>query len=322
MKQSRLKWPAAYDVSCSDDGRLLACLGRNVVVIDLAARQRLSTSHPLSHPSTASFSPNGEALAVKATSGRIVVVDPCNGQVLHDHENQKDGEGCGVRFAPGGEALVDGSWDGALTVRRARDNVILDRKLFPGEMIRRITHDAGRRIWLVEHSPKVRPGESMPAPGYVSLCHWPFSPQTTRKISFERHIESATLSPDGTRFCFLQSRGEPRLHVARTSDGQVLASGAPLELGGTGSELAWSDDGQYVGAVSEGAFLFHRASDLAVVGRAASEYPSSMAFIPGGEQLALGSWDTSAVAPLRDVLGEVALPFRPASQAYRRLPAP
>ena len=89
MTVPRLKWPAAYDLACSDDGRLLACLGRNVVVIDLAAGQRVSTNHPLPHPSGAAFAPDGDALAVKATNGRIVVINTRSGEVLHDHMNQQ-----------------------------------------------------------------------------------------------------------------------------------------------------------------------------------------------------------------------------------------
>jgi hypothetical protein len=47
--------------------------------------------------------------------------------------------------------------------------------------------------------------------------------------------------------------------------------------------------------------MFCRASDLAVIGRVPSEYPSSIAFVPGGQNVALGSWDTSALVPLSDV---------------------
>jgi WD40 repeat protein len=276
-------------------------------VIDIAARQRVSTSHPLSHPSHVAFSPGGEALAVKATSGRIVVIDPRSGEVLHDHMNEKEGEGSGVCFSPDGNGLVDGSWKGALTIRRARDSAILSREQFPGEMISRVTHNQSRRTWLVEHSPTVRPGENRPPPGYLSLRQWPFSPETTRTFSFGMHIQSATLSPDGSRFCFIQKWDERRLHIAQASDGQVLTSSIPLEAGGTGSELAWSVDGRHVATVSDGVFLFFRAADLANVGRVACQYPSSMAFLPGGEEMVLGSWNTTTIVKLGDAVEDLSL---------------
>jgi WD40 repeat protein len=299
-----VKWPAAYDASCSDDGRRVACIGRNVVVIDIAARRRVSTSHPLSHPSHAAFSPDGDALAVKATSGRIVLLDPASGEVLHDHRNQEEGEGSEVRFAPDGEHLVDGSWGGALTVRHARDGAVLSRQHYPGEMITRVTHDLDRRTWLVEHRPTVRPGHNRPRPGYVSLRHWPFSPHPTRAFSFKTPIESATLSPDGSRFSFIQTSKDRRVRIARASDGKVLATSPPLDLGGTGSALAWSLDARHLVAVSDGVFVFYRAADLTVVERMPCEYPSSLAFIPGGDELLLGSWNTSRLVKLGDVVNK------------------
>jgi WD40 repeat protein len=302
MKLPRLKWPKAYRVSCSDDGQLLACLGRNVVVIGLAARRRVSTSHPLSHPANATFSPNGETLAIKATSGRIVIIDPRSGEALFDHKNQKDGEGCGVGFSPDGNELIDGSWRGDLTIRNVQDSVIRSREHFPGEMITRVTHDQSRRIWLVEHSPICRPEENFPPPSYISIRHWPFSCHTNHIFPLGMCIESATLSPDGARFCFFQRQGERRVCAALTSNGQVVASSSLLEIGGTGSELAWSRDGRHIAAVSKAMFVFLRADDLTVVGRVPCKYPSSIAFLPHGNELVLGSWETTAIIGFADVL--------------------
>src|SRR5437870_2349322 len=130
-----MRFPKGYRVRFSDNGELLVCLGRNVVVIDTASRQRRSTSNPLSNPSDASFSPDGRTLAVKSTSGRIVVIDPRSGELLRDLRNQREGEGSGVLFSPHGDQLVDASWKGALTVRDAGDGTIVNREMFPGEMI-------------------------------------------------------------------------------------------------------------------------------------------------------------------------------------------
>jgi WD40 repeat protein len=256
----------------------------------------------LSHPSHAAISPNCAKLAVKATSGRIVVIDPRSGEVLYGHKNQKEGEGSGVRFSPDGDQLVDGSWDGALTIRSACDGTILNRELFPGDMITRVMHDRRRETWLIEHSPKVRPGQQSPAPDYLSLRRWPFAPNVAHTLSFDWHIESATLSPDGSRVCFIQKWDQRRLHIARSDDGQILASSAAIEAGGCGSHLAWSGDGRLIASSSEGAFVFYRTTDLAVIGRAPCQYPSSIAFIPSGDEVALGSWDTTALTKLSDVL--------------------
>lgn len=289
---------------------MLVCLGRNVVVIDVPARQRLSTSHPLSHPSDACFSPDAGTLAVKSTSGRIVIIEPRSGEILFDHRNQKDGEGGEVQFSPEGDLLVDGSWGGGLTVRQAMDASIQSREQFPGEMIRRVTHDEARRNWLFEHSPKFRPRETARPEAYAVFRNWPFRPGDGRKITFGFDVTNTTLSPDGQSICLIEKpigphppgpRRPQRLHVARVSDGAVVASSEQFDRGGTGNEIAWSTDGRHLASVQARKFVFYRASDLAVEGEVLSQYPSSISFRAGAQEVALGSWNTSAIVPLSAV---------------------
>ena len=296
-----MKYPSGYSVRFSDDGEMLVCLGRNVVVIDVAARQRLSTSHPLSHPSNACFSPDGGTLAVKSTSGRIVIIKPRSGEVLFDHRNQKDGEGGEVQFSPEGDMLVDGSWGGGLTVRQAMDASIQFREQFPGEMIRRVTHDEARRNWLFEHSPKFLARRDLGPRSYAVLRNWPFGSGDRRKITFGFDVANTTLSPDGRSICLIEKPIE-RLHVARVSDGAVVASSEPFDHGGTGNEIAWSIDCRHIASVQARKFVFYRASDLAVEGEVVSQYPSSISFRAGPQEVALGSWNTSAIVPLSAVL--------------------
>ncbi len=291
---TRLNWPAAYNLCCSRDGHLMGAVGRNIVVVHLERRERVSTSHPLSHPSSAVFSANGHALAVKATSGHIVILDPTSGVVISDHRNKKEGEGSNVACSPDGEYLVDGSWDGAFTVRHMLTGQIIVRDEFRGQMITRITHDEHRRTWAVEHQLKAQTGENMPAPGYVSIVRWPFtSLREAEVVRFASYLDAPTLSPDGNRLCF-RDRHQNQLIVARLEDGQITAR-APLQIGGTGSDLAWSTDGSVIGAVVSDGFMFFRATDLAILHRHSAKYPSSVIFHPNGRDVLLGTWEKSSV---------------------------
>ena len=65
----------SYAVAFSGDGRLLATLGRDVSLWDLALRSKVVRAHPFSHPSDAAFSPDQRHLAVRSTSGQIAIVD-------------------------------------------------------------------------------------------------------------------------------------------------------------------------------------------------------------------------------------------------------
>jgi len=297
----RAEWPAAYGLACTQDGRLLATVGgRYVVVIDLNSRDRLSSSPPLSHPSSVAFASNDEALAVKSTSGHIIVLNAQTGELIADHKNKKDGEGSNIVCTPDGQHLIDGSWNGSFTLRHLLTGRIVSRDELPGEMITRITHDQHARLWLVEHGLKVRPGENMLPPDYVSVSEWPFSSlQSGSILQFERHMRGSTISPDGTRLCFVdQHRNE--LCVARTDTREMLAI-APLQLGGTGCDLAWSNDARIIGAVADMGFRFFRASDLEPVGSYAASYPSSVMFHPNGCDVLLGTWRTSMAQPLANI---------------------
>ena len=295
-----MKLPAAFSVVCSDDGRLLCSIHRRITITDLVSRQRLSVSRLLPHPSAGAFSPDSLRLAVKHTDGRIIVMEPRSGDVLHNFDNRGEGEGCGPLFSPDGAELVDGSWNGVLTHRSAHDGTIISRMHFPGEMISRLSHDRLRHLWLFEHKPKVKAGENMPAPGYVSLRTWPFSSSKVLNLSFGMHFEAATLSPEGTRIAFIEKTVERRLTVARVTDGQILAVSAPLAVSGsaTGDAIAWTNDGCGLLAVSKDQFLAFEARSLTQTGHWPSLYPASIAPIPGGTDVVFGAWKGSRLVKM------------------------
>ena len=86
-------------VAFSRDGRLLAALGRDVSVWDVALKSKVARSHPFSHLSDVAFSPNQHHLTVKSTSGQIVVIDAQSGQTAVDFKNPADGEGSNLHYS-------------------------------------------------------------------------------------------------------------------------------------------------------------------------------------------------------------------------------
>jgi len=73
--------------------------GRDISVLDLQTGRPLFAVHPIANPSHIDFSPNGDSLAVKGTSGRTIVLDAKTGELLSDFRNQKEGEGEGAFFS-------------------------------------------------------------------------------------------------------------------------------------------------------------------------------------------------------------------------------
>ncbi len=156
---------------------------------------------------------------------------------------------------------------------------------------------------MVQHSPKMVPGEASLRPDYVTLHHWPLTQDDARTFQFDMTFETAQLSPDGGSFCFIQKQDTRRLYIARASDGEIIASGPPYPVSGTGSELAWSNDGRHLAVVSEGKVIFYRTDNLTIVGVKLLSYPSSAAFTTNGKEVVFGSWKTSMLAECEELLG-------------------
>jgi hypothetical protein len=92
------------------------------------------------------------------------------------------------------------------------------------------------------------------------------------------------------------------MQVVRASDSKIVAVNTEIEIGGTGSELAWSTDSNLVGSVQKRRFVFYRASDLAMVGEIRCQYPSSICFLPKSDLVVLGTWNSSSLARISDVV--------------------
>jgi WD40 repeat protein len=300
----------AYHGACSGNGTKIACDGRRVNVFDVASREKISSSFPFSYAGHPAFSPNASLLALKSTTGRIGVVDSATGGTLFDHKNQKEGEGCGVYFSPDGTELIDGSWKGLVTVRKALGSTIVKREDYPGEMIARISHDDRRHNWLFEHVRKLNGSQKQRDSDYLVLRNWPFTEGHSKTFDFDTYIRNATLSPDGSLICAGcdDKAGQRSVQIFRVSDGAIVATTCEPEFNGT-NDLTWSPDQQFIGLLQSKQFIFYRSSDLTVVARVPGRFLSSMCFLPNSNLVALGSWQTSILVAFDDVLaGRVEFP--------------
>ena len=304
MTSTRFRLPMSYKTVCTADGRMFVCVGRRVNGFDVENRQRILSARPFPHASHSDFSPDNKKLVVKYTNGRIVILDLATGDVMRDYKNQKEGEGSEVFFSPDGQELVDGSWNGLISIRKLSGPGVSTKQL-PGEKIDRISHDSQKRSWLIQHRKTFQPGQQWPDYDYLVLHRWPLFERKQKVLSFDYYLESATISPDGSRICLICRRkgGENWwMQVVRASDSKIIAINTEIKIGGTGSELAWSTDSKLVGSVQKRRFVFYRASDLVTLGELPCQYPSSICFLPKDDLVVLGTWNSSALVSISDVL--------------------
>ncbi len=294
----------SYETACTADGKMFVCVGRRINGFDVGNRQKILSARPFPHASHSDFSPDNKKLAVKHTSGRIVILDLATGDVMRDFKNQKEGEGSEVFFSPDGQELVDGSWNGVISIRKLRGTGT-SIKQFPNEMIDRISHDSQKRSWLIQHKKKVQTGQKWSEYDYLVLRRWPLFERKQKVFSFDCYLRSATISPDGSRICLIGRRRNSAnrwIQVVRVSDSKIIAINTEIEIGGTGSELAWSTDSNLVGSVQKRRFVFYRASDLVALRVLPCQYPSSICFLSNDDQVVLGTWNSSALVSISDVL--------------------
>ncbi|MEK7883326.1 hypothetical protein [Methyloversatilis sp. NSM2] len=258
---------SCYEISASTDETLLAVVGERLTVIDALARRKLLSAQPLPHPSHADFSPDATRIAVKSTSGRIVVISRHTGEQLLNCRNEAEGEGTAAMYSACGEFLVDASWSGKLRVRNAHNGNVLKVLAFDNESIQAVCPTLDRRTWFVVHQPKVRsPTESL-GHQYVTRHQWPFESAADELPLRVAYLESsaAAVSTTGDTIAFA---GRSRLAKYSTSTGELLAS-VPLQ---DCAKLRWSSDGSTLVAVLRDSINVVQSASLNTIRTVNQEY--------------------------------------------------
>jgi WD40 repeat protein len=280
-----VKFTSCYEISATTDEALLAVVGRRLTVVDALARKKLRSFQPLPHPSHADFSPDTTRLAVKSTSGRIVVTSRETGEQLLDCANAAEGEGTAPWFSPCGEFLIDASWSGRLRVRSSRDGSVVTVLEHDHETMSAVWPTCDRTTWFAFHQPKTRsPTESL-GPKYVTRHQWPF--QSTPEVIPLRveYLESSAsaVSPLGDAIAF---GGRSTVATYSTLNGQLLSS-VPISAC---TKLRWSSDGSALVAVLRDSISVLNAATLQTIRSVGQDYAADAMLSSKHGYLLVGGW--------------------------------
>jgi hypothetical protein len=291
-----LKLGAVERLSYSAGGKRLAVRASQLSVWDLEKQKRLWRANPVQYLYYAAFSPDGKLLAVKSTTGQIVVVEADTGKVVCDFRNRKDGEGCNILFSPCGKYIIDGSWDDRLLVREAATGKIKFERAFPNEMIHEICAVDGGSSFVVMHNPKyVEDGESPPP--YLTRWKWPFGdkPVSTAQLPDDLYTMSA-LSPDGQYFAFDSSRipKKPTIDIRSAQNGKLVVA-IPCAREDRVERIRWSADGKLLAVVKKNEVAIYRAGKFDPIAEPELTDANDIAFSPAGDTIALGAKNGTVV---------------------------
>ena len=291
----------AYSVVFSPCGDRLVSTSSSAVVVRQTSVPQKQWVYKIPHPSRLAFSRDGMSLAVKTTSGRIVVLDPSAEHTPPRVLREDEGEGAAPCFSACGRYLVDGSWDGVLEQRDARTGEVVWRQKFENEQIRAIHASADRRRWVVVHAPKATTHNRPPAPEYLSLWSYPFGARPAAKI-FPKHpfVWNSALTADGEYLLMTHGAPPAALTLLQVQSGHVIRS-VPIEPGGTGLALAWAPNDSYIGSAQNDCVRFYTPR-LEPLSEVALAYPSCVAFSADGRWIALGSWSSGILAEREELL--------------------
>jgi WD40 repeat protein len=282
-----LKLLCSYRTQFSQTGSLLVTISRDIVVWDVERRTKRYRVHPLSHPSHCSIHPNETHIVVKSTAGTIALLDALDGALVCFLDPTKHNVGSNIVYSSCGEYLVDGSWNGHLTVRCARSGKVVFQKTFPGEMIKKVAFSDQDGKWFVVHQPRATSHDLPPAPAYVSVWAWPFDSPVDILMPSEAWLNEIAVSPDGKRMGFI---GHNTISVMDLAEKQFSAS-IPFRYAGGGFALSWSPDSREFSTIQKNSVVFYDATTLVERMSVEVQFASDIAYSPDGSLVALGAWE-------------------------------
>jgi WD40 repeat protein len=189
------KLGSSSTVRFSDDGAYLVSLGQRITLWSVWEGRAVTSGPRFAHASSADFSPDGNLLAVKNTSGDVLVLSVPGLEEVSRLSGAALGEGTPVRFAEDGKHIVDSTRGGVLMIRDALDGSLAWSE--KGESVFRLERSRDRAVWTYDRR-------------QLYVRRWPFDVHKPDLIGFYGGPFSVALSDDGSR-------------VAGISDGLVVS---------------------------------------------------------------------------------------------------
>jgi len=291
-----------------------ACCGRSVIIWDMDPRAKLEKIHPFKHPSHIEWSPDGDHLAIKSTSGDLVLVKPASSASEAIWLRKRGGEGAEVAFSACGNYLVDCSWSGQVDVFDIRTNEVVHTEHISNAMIRSLAYDKSRTRFAYVVSPKATSPNRPGAPDYLALRNWPFWQNEPLVLPVDaQDIEAIAFSPDGRHLALaVSSLGDigSRVQIRSLESGAVLAE-AGYSFYASGKSIAWCSGSDLIANVEQGGIRLYGSWLRTELAFLPAEYPSHVEFSSCGTYVGVGAWGKGFVCSVEEALATPSAPLHP-----------
>lgn len=267
----------------NEDATFLATLGKRITLWDVVARRRVATGPPMANAASVDFSPDGQLLAAKNTSGDVIVMGVPDLEERARLAGRGFGEGTDIRFAPDSRHLVDGSWSGLLTVRDGETGAVTWQE--PGSSIFRLASTLDRRTWAYDRWAR--------EDGRLLVRSWPFDEQSPEPVPGLEGAMALAFSRDRRRLAVVER--ELFVFERVPADGPWRVAARRDSPPGEGpAALSWSPDGALLAYSGAGrAIVFD--NELRPQHEQALRYASDAHFASTGTLIAFGDWSSGIV---------------------------
>ena len=276
----KLRWSST--VRFSDDGAYLISLGERITLWNVYAGHAARSAPRFSHPASADFSPDGTLLAVKNTSGDVLVLSVPDLEEVSRLSGAGLGEGTPIRFAADGKHIVDATRGGALMVRDPFDGSLAWSET--GDWIFRLERSRDRAVWTYDRSP---------GGGQLHVRRWPFDAHEPEPIGFSGGPFSVALSDNGTRIAGISAGlvvSERQADGTWSSPEQLF----PAPWDGSAHGLCWGPNDELIHAHHSTVRVFEDLRS-APRGLRLPFLARDVAVSPTAKAAAFGGWDQGLV---------------------------
>jgi hypothetical protein len=284
----------AFELAFSPGSDRVAAIGkRDVTALELKTGAVIFSVHPIANPSHIDWSPDGETLVVKGTSGRTIILDAGTGDLLQDFRNAKEGEGDRALFAADGAYIVSVSWGGLFSVRERKTAKLVYEQQYEEAQLTSLCTTGSRRDFFYTVSRAPRANEDW-NPSAIAEQRWPRPRAKARELPKGWiGMEQLQPSPSG-RFLAVVAGGVPKqLEVYDRKARQTLAT-AKWD-GSPGCALAWSADETMLITNGEDCFYTYGVPKLSQPLKVPLPFACFAAMSPNDRFVGLGSWKKSYV---------------------------